>query len=740
MIAPPQVPGSPTCHTAAQLAAVLALSKRAVQMRLSGTAPAGKRPTRGGPADAWSVDQLPEEWRQEIARRIQAGELRGKVSQYLQTDGAWQTRIEFDEIALQLIDKETARAGEARNLAPAPSAATKPSAAAVNDLADLVDTVRSFGDAAHPTPGELSLLWHKCGEHWEAAEQAGTRLKTVRRQMVDYLFSALPGVAKNHASLRKILERKLALWRAGGRIPAAAEDQRHVKSGRKGVEIPKDDLDKIEGHAVLFCGGRVAQAFRDLKLKGELSEILLSSFTVNPARKSYVPRRIVKAISHEVAMMNDIHHGARRAKLNGAHIDRDWSGVHAMDWFQADDLTAPVYFYEPDGHGWFNLLRGQVLVMIDLRSTCILSYVLISAAQYNALAIRSLITRTCDEHGLPLRGFYFEQGIWKSSKILTGGQAPFSTGEVEKGLRDLGLEFKHAKLPRAKPVERVLGAIQNWMERCPGYAGRDERHDHYERFERLKKDVESRKVDPRENLFSADEWNDHLAGICDAYNAETQEGKLLAGLAPEVAFERLRRADDPPVKFGPSVRYLLAHHRRPVRVTRNGIRLEFGRRDFIYRNDETGRQVGRQMLAWFDPENPEMITVTDLERRNPFAVERAEAVPAIDATSEQMSAAMASVNAHNGYAQARYRVLKAKFQPVFRRNMVGSDAAELGAEFEAQRTASRAGLRARDARTKRAGEVARKAGVSPALVADRTGRKTEALDTLTRIFNEAEES
>jgi hypothetical protein len=722
------VPGAPTHHTAATLAAMLGLTKRAVQLRLKAAPPAGEKPTRGGNASAWSMDQLPEEWRAEIARRIRAGELRGHVVQILQPDGSEQTRISFDEIAERIMEDATAAAR------PETRPASKPTAGALNELAGIADTLRDFGDKANPSAAELSLLWHKCGEHWDAAEAAGRKLKKVRRRMVDFLFDAVPGIARNRESLRKILERKLALWRAGGRIPAACEDQRHTKSGRKGVALPQEDLDKIEGHAVLFCGGRVAQAFRELKRKGELSETVLSGFIANPSRKSYVPRRITQAVSPNVALLDDIHHGPRRAKLNGAHIDRDWSNVFAMDWFQGDDLTAPVYYYEPDGRGWFNLLRGQVLVMIDLRSLCIVSYVLISAAQYNALAIRSLITRTCDEHGLPLRGFYFEQGIWKSSKILTGSKAPFSNGEVEKGLRDLGLEFKHAKLPRAKPVERVLGAIQNWMERCPGYAGRDERHDNYERFERLKKDVASRKVDPRECLFSTDEWNEHLASICDDYNKEPQEGKMLNGMSPEEAFEKLRRADNPPIRLGPQVRYLLAHHRRPIRVTRNGIRLEFGRHTFIYRNEETGRLIGRQVLAFFDPENPDMITVTDLARRNPFAVERVESVPALAATPEEMAAAMASVNAHNGYAKAHYRVLKAKFQPVFRRNIVGTEAAELGTAIESERGRLRAANTTKQARQRKAAETASRHGIAPELLGDE--RRLSAFEEMQKLRTE----
>jgi len=91
------------------------------------------------------------------------------------------------------------------------------------------------------------------------------------------------------------------------------------------------------------------------------------------------------------------------------------------------------------------LMRGQFLPMIDLRSTCILDFVLLSERNYNALSIRSLITKVCNKYGLPRRGFAFENGIWRSARILKGASDTLpSQGEVEMGLRSLGLEFQQS--------------------------------------------------------------------------------------------------------------------------------------------------------------------------------------------------------------------------------------------------------------------------------------------------------
>ena len=50
----------------------------------------------------------------------------------------------------------------------------------------------------------------------------------------------------------------------------------------------------------------------------------------------------------------------------------------------------------------------------------------------------------------------------------------------------------------------------------------------------------------------------------------------------------------------------------------------------------------------------------------------------------ELRAAMAQIASHNGYARERYRVLKAKFAPSFRRNAVSTDVSELGRQIEEQ--------------------------------------------------------
>ena len=530
--------------------------------------------------------------------------------------------------------------------------------------------------------------------------------------------------------------RKYARWVADGRKPSAVADRRATNSGRfRAPTLTVEDRDKLVGHATLFHGGRASQAWKALSEKRELSPDLLNYYERSVASPD-IPRAVRASVHSEIERLDDIHHGTRQTKLNGPHIDRDWSSVHAGDWYQSDDCTLPVYFYVPDGQGWFALMRGQFLPMIDLRSKCVLEFALLPSPNYNSQAIRTLITRTCDAHGLPRRGFYFENGIWKSSKIIAGESSSHTWNDTERGLRDLGLEFRHAKTPRAKPVEHVLGLLQDLMEGERGYIGRDERH---ERFERVQKQillVRAAKEHPSKYFYSFEEWQLRLREICEKYNATAQRGKMTEGRAPEVAFEEFQNQTDPPIRFDASCRYLLAHHPRKLRVKRTGIDFKVGTQTYRYVNERTGQLVGEEVIAWFNPELPDVLCVTDLNKQNPFAVERLENLPAMDATPEQMASAHSQIAAHLAHAKTHYCTLKAKFAPKFRQNIVAAATVELGNAFNAE--IGKAETKARETRGRfdRTHRAARALNLTPSQAALQRPEAAPALEGLPDILKE----
>jgi hypothetical protein len=321
---------------------------------------------------------------------------------------------------------------------------------------------------------------------------------------------------------------------------------------------------------------------------------------------------------------------------------------------------------------------------VDQRSRRILGFALIPRKSYDSLNIRSHFVNVAKEFGLCRRGVIWERGLWEKSKLVKGrADSDFvPPEEAELGLRELGVEFIHRRSPKAKIVERILGLLQCRMEGEPGYCGRNEMVERFEDFVKVKADIEARRIDPCTVLYSFEQWETRLAEICADYN-RTAYGldTALDGLSPEKAYQTMQNQNDPAVKLPASALNLLCNHRRAVKVTADGVVFECGKREFVYRSGQTGALIGRKVLIWFDPESPDVGYVTDLQGKNPFAVERVNSIPTVGASREQMAEEMGKLRSHQAPIRARYRTLKANFQQAFRGVIVAPETAERGRAF-----------------------------------------------------------
>ena len=181
---------------------------------------------------------------------------------------------------------------------------------------------------------------------------------------------------------------------------------------------------------------------------------------------------------------------------------------------------------------------------------------------------------------------------------------------------------------------------------------------------------------------------------------------MTCGLSPDAAFQQFQKPDNPQVKLGASCRHLLAYHRLPEDVTENGITFRIGKRPFNYRDENTGRLVGQSVLAWFNPELPELLTVTDMNGKNAFCVERSETVPAIDAPRDLYERELRRIAAHNTGAKEHYRMLKTTFAREFRQPVSDRATAEHGATSRLNEEAFRARRREGDSLILRTGQKA----------------------------------
>ena len=542
---------------------------------------------------------------------------------------------------------------------PRVSCARGMSAARENKLDILEDALTSLVGSTELGSGKRAYLWTKACDEFDSQIAVGAKPNRTKRLILNALQkSGFVGSALG--SLRKTFSRK---WTAYLKNDAGLLIDRRSLRYAKAMpgDIPEEDRLKMVARSI-DCGGRVAQGIRELFQNGELSSEVTERFIANPSRKSYVPATIRKIVAPEVKRLMPLHHGPREHELRGAFNRRDYSMMFAGDSYQADDCTCPVVYWEHDSASrWgYRIIRGQLLLMIDERSLLGLGFALHSENNYNARIIRALITRVHDGFGLPRRRFYFERGLWRESRILTGEKRfsdELSLDHTEIGLRGFGVAFCHARLPRGKVIERIFGLIQNRMERLPGYVGRDERHDRFERVQKQINEARNNHAHPKEFFLNKEQWESELTGLLDAYNSERQEGAHLKGLSPLQAWNNYQ-ATEGQVHLGERARYLLAHHKQKLRVRRDGITLRPSLGGGTYCGDATGKFLHEDVWVWFNPEEPEYIALTSLDgKRGPFVVPRLDPLPAIDASREQLNRNADQIAAHNNEAKTSYRLI-----------------------------------------------------------------------------------
>src|SRR5581483_7604902 len=620
------------------------------------------------------VEQLGmEDYKRHFGHGITSRHLRALVDRTLARDNFME---ELDRLELYL-DERPAR--------KSPSAETP---AAEPGFECLRQTIQNCNNPAAPNRKEKALIWVHAFEAFEA-ERASETAATVKKIMLRFLWRNVPQLAASEGALRVMFERKYATWIEKERDADALLDGRVKKRGvPTGEPYIKEEIEKITWYAMANCGERVAQAVRELEEVKLISQTLRGSAAGDPMKKSYVTNRLREAVRYDIKAIAPEHEGRRAAEKNLPSLDLNYEGIFAMDCLQADDFTWPVKFRVPDGKGWWTVTRGQCILVNDWRTLWIAGYGLDGEEQPNSLVTRTVFTRVFAAHGIP-KILYLERGkVFQDSKLITGGpktrealaagEIRLSGAELEMGLRQFGVRFIHARRARTKPVERIGGLLQDLMEGEPGYCGRDERKDCPEVTKYWEREIHRRNPRSLEHFYTQEQWDTRLSELIQKFNSTPQAGKRIGPMSPDQAFEAFWNKQDPPTKLGPECRYLLAHHKIPVTVKQTG-EISFNQRGetFRYADEATGALKGRALVAWFNPEIPELCTFSDENMKNPFTVERLGQVNGL-VPDENYKRQVARIQAAAQHSKKLYRVLKSKFEPMFRKNLVSAQTAEFG--------------------------------------------------------------
>ncbi len=553
---------------------------------------------------------------------------------------------------------------------------------------------------------QLAALLETCADDGagEIMEKRGKREILTRLQRAGCV-----GIEKG--ALKRQLNRKWAAYCEADGKPAAVLDKRNAANQQRRVELPPEDR-KIIIAGIVDCEGRASQGWRETYQRGALSAETTLRFVENPAHKSYVPASIRRDVVLDARKAVEARRRPRNTILNGAYIPRDPAGLFAGDSYCADDCTAPVYYWEPDAAVpcGFRVMRGQFIPMMCERSWLVLSFALHSERNYNSRVIRSLITKAHDDWGLPRRRFRFEKGIWKSSKILKGDE--LDTTHTERGLCEFGVTFSHADWAHGKMAERVLGLLQNQMERLPGYASRNEITSPNEILRKQLLEIETGKVHPRVYLKSKEEWVTILSVLIADYNKTPQQGKWCNGVSPLECWNA-NQHEEGRIHLGAEARYLLANHRVALTVGPKGLTLRPSLGGGLYANAHTGRLAGRKVLVWVNPDQLDFIAVTDLDRREkPVFIPRI-LVPAIDG-ADAYKIARKHVAEHNNYPRTVYKSIEPHLADQnFRQLATDRATIAMGEDMEAGMERAQVDRKRKAAVSGKVADLSRRLGVTP---------------------------
>jgi hypothetical protein len=461
----------------------------------------------------------------------------------------------------------------------------------------------------------------------------------------------------------------------------ALKDKRAEANERRGK--PTDELLILEViyTAVRQYRGRLAPAVREV-MGGKLG-----------GRKSYVPERLRQLAGPAVAAAYPHHQGRRYADKASPSLALSYDGIRPMDCVVMDDFTFNSYVWVPLANGDFKITRGQVILAVDFRTLKVLHFGLIADEQPNSLLAWEVATKTFETNGVP-KVLMSERGkVFADSELMSGGKrarlaiqrAEWETlplAERKMGLQSLGLKLHICRAARSKPVERVGGLLQDFMNGEPGYAGRDERRDRPDALRDQLRAINRGEAHPSEHLYRIDQWADRIGQICERYNSEVQEGERLPGLSPADAFRAWWPHDeDPHSRFDANCRAKLAYHHKPVPVRGGSVAFDLRGENFKYRHQDLSPLENQTVLVHLNPRLPEVVTVTDTKWRNPINVERCGKPNAMKAALGEYDPVLeeetAKVKRHQRYWSTFHRTMKLRFEPTFRANLPSREIIQL---------------------------------------------------------------
>ncbi|SPE61339.1 hypothetical protein SBV1_660001 [Verrucomicrobia bacterium] len=623
-------------HTAGELAAALGFTKPAVLDYLKAAPPSGAKMVRGQKARAWQFCALP---------------------------AALQTKLEAVAQAQGFRNAHALLAPQSQ-AAPASTPSTM-STVLHGELLDWIkdnipdrNRLRNRDKEAKGAMPADELAWAEILRHYQnllAALEPPPNKLALKASLLDFLLAEIPGLVRTTShrqarALRRTFDRKLAKFTKAGR--ESLRDGR-VRSGNFRDTLCSACWEKIHMRAASL-GGKVASAWRQLKQEGKLCARCAQRHRFDMrAHKSYVPATIRACVSPFADAAQEWLKSEAAGRMAGPYIPRDHSDYAPGDYFVADDVTWNHNIHKFNADGGVAFYRPECLYFADQRTGYPVGFLLIDG-HYNARHIRQALLNTHDLFGLPHKGLWFENGVWRARLVADKGPHWVDFVETEDGLKTLGglvkIKNHRARNPRSKVIEGDFRILQERMRCLPGFVGFNEREEKSDAQKDLERRAVAGKEDPRNASMTLEDLRSHLSTILQEFAEEPQNGARNPGRSPAEGW-REGINSKPLRKLPPEARWILATCRQLRPVNANGIVLTFNKHEkWTYADEGLGAFLGQQVWAHYHLDCPELLTVCDLKKTRFISVKGIR-LPANSASSEQLASAHKQIAGFNRVAR-----------------------------------------------------------------------------------------
>lgn len=311
-------------------------------------------------------------------------------------------------------------------------------------------------------------------------------------------------------------------------------------------------------------------------------------------------------------------------------IKRDWSGVPANTCWMGDHHRLDLFVKNANGRG---VTRPWLTAWMDARSWKIVGWQLCWTPSGESILTSFRQGALEPTIGLP-QEIYIDNGKDYASKEFAGtGYRTRKSNEgdikIKTTLETLGVGVTFA-IPgnaRAKTIERFFGTLsKQFAKRFVTYCGSDNK----ERPEQLSLILKTGLVPTMEDI------RQKLGEYIQLYNKTASQSKERLGLSPDEVFEKYRQT----IRTAPkdTLRLCLMRHSQPLKVRMGGI--EFMKHQ--YNNPELIAYRGEKVYIRYDEQNMTQVEIFNLKDEWLMTAELVTALPALNATKEQIAAANAA--------------------------------------------------------------------------------------------------